>query len=32
MIEREAGDKGQKGDLPDALFVQAELKLQASPA
>jgi hypothetical protein len=32
MIEREAGDPAKKGDIPDALIVLAELKLQASSA
>ena len=31
-IEREAGDQAQKGDMPDALFVLAELKLEATAA
>lgn len=32
MIEREAGDQAKKGDIPDALIVVAELKLEASSA
>ena len=32
MIEREAGEQARKGDIPDAIIVMAELKLQASAA
>ena len=32
MIEREPGDPAKKGDIPDALIVLAELKLQSSSA
>lgn len=32
MIEREAGDGGTPGNIPDALIVLVELKLQASSA
>ena len=32
MIERDAGEQGKTGDIPDAIIVMAELKLQASAA
>jgi hypothetical protein len=32
MIERDAGDQAKKGDIPDAIIVLAELKLEASAA
>ena len=31
-IERDVGDQAKKGDMPDALIVMAELRLQASSA